>query len=139
MELALMSDSLAADTLEIEVDSDDTSLIRYVRNDKMVYWYRDRQLGTFYIQSVDRVGKRSYRFSVLSAVGLLMGKTHYGGMYDGQTVEEIIREICTGTGVSVQIKTIFRNYRLYGWLPIATARDNLSQVLFAIGAALKTL
>ena len=139
MELAPVSDALAADTLEFEVDSDDTSLTHYIPNDKLVYYYRDRQLGTFYVQSVDRVGKRSYRFSVLSAVGLLMGKTHYGGMYDGQTAEEIIREICTGTGVSVQIKTIFRDYRLYGWLPIATARDNLSQVLFAIGAALKTL
>lgn len=139
MELAPVSDALAADTLEFEVDNDDTSLTRYIPNDKLVYYYRDSQLGTFYVQSVDRVGKRSYRFSVLSAVGLLMGKTHYGGMYDGQTAEEIIQEICAGTGVRIQIKTIFRDYRLYGWLPIATARDNLSQVLFAIGAALKTL
>ncbi|WP_297232622.1 hypothetical protein [uncultured Flavonifractor sp.] len=139
MELALMSDSLAADTLEIEVDSDDTSLIRYVRNDKMVYWYRDRQLGTFYVQTVDRVGKRSYRFSVLSAVGLLMGKTHYGGLYDGQTAEEVIRDICAGTGVTIEIKSIFRGYKLYGWLPIASARDNLTQVLFAIGASLRTM
>lgn len=139
MELALMSDSLAADTLEIEVDSDDTSLIRYVRNDKMVYWYRGRQLGTFYVQTVDRVGKRSYRFSVLSAVGLLMGKTHYGGLYDGQTAEEVIRDICAGTGVTIEIKSIFKGYKLYGWLPIASARDNLAQVLFAIGAYLRTM
>ena len=139
LETSPLSDSLAANTLEFEVDSADTGLVQYVRNDKLVYEHRGRRLGTFYVQSVARVGRRSYQFSALSAVGLLMGKTHYGGLYTGQMAEEVIQDIVAGTGVTVEIKTIFRDYQLYGWLPIATARDNLAQVLFAIGASLRTL
>lgn len=139
LETSALSDSLAANTLEFEVDSEDTSLTQYVRNDKLEYEYKGRRLGTFYMQSVGRVGASSYRFSAVSAVGLLMGKTHYGGLYTGQTVAEVVADIVAGTGVTVEIKTIFRDYQLYGWLPIATARDNLAQVLFAIGAYLRTL
>jgi hypothetical protein len=139
LETSALSDSLAANTLEFEVDSEDTNLTQYVRNDKLEYEYKGRRLGTFYMQSVGRVGASSYRFSAVSAVGLLMGKTHYGGLYTGQTVAEVVADIVAGTGVTVEIKTIFRDYQLYGWLPIATARDNLAQVLFAIGAYLRTL
>ena len=136
LETSALSDSLAANTLEFEVDSEDTSLTQYVRNDKLEYEYKGRRLGTFYVQSVGRVGRQSYRISAVSAVGLLMGKTHYGGLYTGQTVAEVVSDIVAGTGVTVEIKTIFRDYQLYGWLPIATARDNLAQVLFAkIGRA----
>lgn len=138
LSLAAMSDSLAADALEFDVKSSDTTLINYSPNAQMAYLYRDERIGTFYVQSVARTGADTYHFTAASAMGLLMGKTHYGGMYTGQTVEEVVADIVAGTGVTVTIKTVFRAYKLYGWLPVATARDNLSQVLFAIGAALKT-
>lgn len=139
LETSALSDSLAANTLEFEVDSEDTSLTQYVRNDKMVYEHKGNLIGTFYVQEVARIGRYTYRFSAISAMGLLMGKTHYGGLYTGQTVADVVADIVAGTGVTVEIKTIFRDYQLYGWLPIATARDNLAQVLFAIGAYLRTL
>lgn len=139
LEMSALSDSLAANSLTFDVDSLDTALTQYTRNDKMVYSYKGQQIGTFYVQSVERIGARLYRFSALSGVGLLMGKTHYGGLYSGETAAEVIADIVAGTGVNVEIKTIFQEYQLYGWLPIATARDNLAQVLFAIGASLRTM
>ena len=139
LEMSALSDSLAANSLTFDVDSLDTTLTQYTRNDKMVYSYKGQQIGTFYVQSVERIGARLYRFSALSGVGLLMGKTHYGGLYSGETAAEVIADIVAGTGVNVEIKTIFQEYQLYGWLPIATARDNLAQVLFAIGASLRTM
>lgn len=138
LEMALASDSLAADTLEFDVRSTDLSLSGYTAGQPLTYAYKGELVGTYYIQSVERTGIDTYHFTALSAVGLLMSKTHYGGMYAGQTAERVIKDICAGTGVSVEIKTIFRPYKIYGWLPVATARDNLSQVLFAIGASLKT-
>lgn len=139
LEMSALSDSLAANSLTFDVDSLDTTLTQYTRNDKMIYSYKGQQIGTFYVQSVERIGARLYRFSALSGVGLLMCKTHYGGLYSGETAAEVIADIVAGTGVNVEIKTIFQEYQLYGWLPIATARDNLSQVLFAIGASLRTM
>lgn len=137
--VAPMSDALAADTLEFDVKSDDTGLTNYTRNERMTYSYLGERMGTFYVQHVGRVGVDTYRFSAISAMGMLMGKTHYGGMYTGQTVAEVVADIVADTGVAVEIKTVFRDYKLYGWLPVKSARDNLAQVLFAVGAAVKTM
>ena len=93
-------------------------------------------MGTYHLQSVTRVGPKLYTLSALSAVGLLIVRPHRGGIYTGQTVAEVVAEICGD--IPVLIETVYRNIKLYGWLPIASARDNLRQVLFAIGAWLHT-
>lgn len=74
-------------------------------------------------------------------MGALTGMVHTGGIYTGQTVEEVVKEICGN--IPALIKSVYAGVKLYGWLPYAdgkerSARDNLAQVLFAIGAYLRT-
>lgn len=74
-------------------------------------------------------------------MGALTGMVHTGGIYTGQTVEEVVKEICGN--IPSLIKSVYAGVKLYGWLPYAdgkerSARDNLAQVLFAIGAYLRT-
>lgn len=74
-------------------------------------------------------------------MGALTGMVHAGGIYTGQTVEEVVKEICGN--IPSLIKSVYAGVKLYGWLPYAdgkerSARDNLAQVLFAIGAYLRT-
>lgn len=74
-------------------------------------------------------------------MGALTGMVHAGGIYTGQTVEEVVKEICGN--IPALIKSVYAGVKLYGWLPYAdgkerSARDNLAQVLFAIGAYLRT-
>lgn len=136
LEISLLSDVLSVNTIEFEIESDDTGLVDFQRNTPLTYYHDDEQIGIFYVKSISRVGPTTYRFSGTSAMGLLDEKDHYGGIYTGQTAEEVILDICGD--VPCIIKTLLRNEKLYGWLPVATARENLSQVLFAIGAAVKT-
>ena len=69
----------------------------------------------------------------MSAIGrLIHGEQHYGGIYTGQTVGQVIPEICGP--VPCVVKTNLQDVQIYGWLPIASRRDNLAQVLFAVGA-----
>ena len=136
-----ISRQLEANTITAVVETDDESIQNFVRNTPMRYYYRDRQRFLAYVQSVDRVGPRAYRIYGTSAIGLLMERAHVGGLYTGQTAEAVIREI-VGT-IPFSIKNSLRGIKLYGWLPYAkppekSARDNLAQALFAIGAALKT-
>ena len=58
-----------------------------------------------------------------------------GGIYTGQTVAELVKDICN---IPYIVQSKYAGIQLYGWLPIATRRDNLSQVLFAVGANAKT-
>lgn len=134
--MSLMSDALEANTFSATVECADSSIIDFERNTPLTYSYKGRQVGIFYVQSITRDGPTTYTISATSAIGLLIEGLHYGGIYTGQTVAEVLPSIC-GT-VPYVVKTNLRDIALYGWLPVASPRDNLSQVLFAIGASLKT-
>lgn len=140
-EQSLDGTSLAIDTLEVEVKCADPSITQFVQNAPMTFFHRDRQRGIYYLQSVERVSPDHYVLFGITALGLLSQRKHKGGIYTGQTVQAIVREICGP--VPVHVKSNLANIALYGWLPYAepperSARDNLSQVLFAIGAYLGT-
>lgn len=133
---SLMSDSLEANTFTADVDCTDRSIIEFERNAPLVYSHKGMHVGIFYVQDIVRIGPTTYTISATSAIGLLIEGLHYGGIYSGETVEEILPGICGN--VPYEVKTNLRDTALYGWLPVASPRDNLSQVLFAIGATVKT-
>lgn len=132
----LRADALEADTLDITVLSESGTIRSFKKNDKVEYFRSGSRVGVYYLQSVTRVGPKLYTLSALSAVGLLIVRPHRGGIYTGQTVAEVVAEICGD--IPVLIETVYRGIKLYGWLPIASARDSIVQVLFAIGAWLHT-
>lgn len=132
----LRADALEADTLDLTVVSDSGTIQSFALNDKVEYFREGKRKGVYYLQSVTRSGPTLYTLSALSAVGRLIARTHRGGIYTGQTVAEVAADICGE--IPVIVETIYRDIKLYGWLPIATARDNLVRVLFAIGAWLHT-
>lgn len=131
----LLSASLEIDTFEFEVLSSDTTLTKFVRGTPLTYYHDDVQMGIFYVQKISRTTVCTYRFECTSTIGLLDESYHNGGIYTGETVKAVVEDICGP--YPVWIKTNIQNIQLYGWLPIATRRENLSQVLFAIGATLK--
>ena len=136
LSISLMSDALEANTFSATVVCSDKSILNFERNTPLTYFNRGKQIGIFYVQSITRIGPSAYTISATSAIGILIENIHYGGIYNGQTVEEVLPGIC-GT-VPYEVKTSLREIALYGWLPVASSRDNLSQVLFAIGAVIRT-
>ena len=138
LETSLPSSSLGINTLETVVKCADAAIADFDQNDPVTYYYKGAQRGIYYIQSVERIGPDRYTLTAVSALGLLAQKRHPGGIYTGQTVQEVVTDICGD--IPVIIKSNLANIALYGWLPYVappktSAKDNLSQVLFAIGAA----
>lgn len=146
-EQSLSCESISADTLTAVVRCSDPAIMAFAKNDPIRVWESDSDasMQTYYLRSITRIGATSYRLVAWSAVGLLAARAHKGGIYTGQTVAEVVKEICGN--VPVVVKSVFSNTKLYGWLPYCqpkadrrgkSARDNLVQVLFAIGAYLTT-
>ena len=146
-EQSLSCESISADTLTAVVRCNDPTIMDFAKNDPIRVWESDSDasMQTYYLRSITRTGATSYRLVAWSAVGLLAAMAHKGGIYTGQTVAEVVKEICGN--VPVVVKSVFANTKLYGWLPYCqpkanrrgkSARDNLVQVLFAIGAYLTT-
>ena len=133
---SLMSDSLEANTFTADVECEDRTIVNFERNAPLVYSHKGVQIGIFYVQDIVRIGPTTYTISATSAIGMLIEGLHYGGIYNGETVAEILPSICGS--VPYEVKSSLQNIALYGWLPVASPRDNLSQVLFAIGATVKT-
>lgn len=134
---SLKCDSLEANSFQVRVSDSDRAITNFSRNDKVEYFRNNQRMGIFYLQSVERVGPDSYTLTALSAAGLLMTMQHAGGIYTGQTAGDVIRDICGN--VPVLVESVYESRKIYGWLPYvqpsqASARDNLAEVLFAIGA-----
>lgn len=146
-EQSLSCESISADTLTAVVRCNDPTIMAFAKNDPIRVWGSDSDasMQTYYLRSITRTGATSYRLVAWSAVGLLAAMAHKGGIYTGQTVAEVVKEICGN--VPVVVKSVFANTKLYGWLPYCqpkadrrgkSARANLVHVLFAIGAYLTT-
>jgi len=108
----------------------------YSYGEPVSYYHGETLIGKFYMASVKRVGKFNYEISCISAVGLLDNDTHYGGMYNGTPMEEVLSDIVGGM-VGYTLAPAFMGLPVYGWLPVATRRENLHQLLFAMGASLQ--
>lgn len=94
----------------------------------------------YFLTDVKRNAADRYKLSGISSVGRLQNVTHLGGIYSGgvnDTALNVISDICGSIPVIVDAE--LASVALYGYLPpTSDARNNLAQVLFAIGGSLRT-
>lgn len=98
-----------------------------------ITYYADGEIaGVFYVKTVERVQRAWYKIHAVSAIGLLDKQYHKGGIYTGMYLQDLIEDI-VGTDYDYVIDGTVAVQTVYGWLPYATRRDNLYQVLLAYG------
>lgn len=131
-ELSPISETLGYGTFNAVVRSETTAILSYEADSKIKYFYNDELFATYYVRNIKRTGKLQYSIEAYDIVGVLSQQQHMGGIYSGESAREIIRDICGG--VEVTFDADIEDVRMYGWLPIASRRDNLRSVLFAVGA-----
>ncbi len=108
----------------------------YAYGEPTYFYHNNELIGKFYKKSVKRTGKYEFKLSCISSMGLLDVSTHYGGLYTGQRFQDVLRDII-GEITAYEIDTPLNGIPVYGWLPVATRRENLQQLLFAVGAGVK--
>ena len=103
-----------------------------------ITWICDgRLIAAFYLKRVKRVGKHTYTLTAMSGIGLLDRIKHVGGIYSGETFATIAADII-GDAFPYTVAPALASQKIYGWLPYDTARANLHQLLFAMGASAVT-
>ena len=142
-EKALDSTSLAFDTMtaKLYTTTAGKELEAVPINTPIIVYRNDEVYATFLMVSSSRTGPYTYTVEAQSPLGRLSTMSHPGGIYTGQRVEDVVKDICGS--IPVLVETMYADIRLFGWLPYtnppqSSARDNLVQVLFAIGAYLST-
>lgn len=99
-------------------------------------WHDTSLIGKFYVKDIQQNSIDTFTFTCISAIGLLSYIVHYGGVYGVDNVvfvTDVLEDIIGN--IDVTIDSVFDNMRIQGYLPKASARDNLQQVLFAVGGA----
>lgn len=104
--------------------------------EKATYYHNDKIVGNYYFKQRVRNSNKQYTVTLISGVGILNDSKHYGGIYFGILAKSLLKEII-GDIIPWSINPLLENQPLYGWLPVATRRDNLKQVLFAMSAAIE--
>lgn len=108
----------------------------FAPGDEMLYYSGDVLVGKYFLQKMTRIGRTRYKLEATSAVGLLIQSDHYGGVYSDVKAQVIFADILGD--IPYTLSTALKNAVIYGYLPIASRRDNLQQLLFATGGALFT-
>ena len=141
--VSLLGDTLEPDTLDVVVEAtgaDAMALMAFALDDPVELVHRGERLLLCYIQSVTRTGPKTYRVYATSGVGLLIRRPHRGGIYTGQTVDQVLPGIFGS--IPYRCKTGLGRRQLYGWLPYckpqdSSARDNLASILYTIGGTVR--
>lgn len=133
---SLLSSSLEISTLDVTVYNTDHTIKNFVEDTPVALFNGDKRVTTFFLQDVERISRNQYEITAVSFAGVLDSKDNYGGIFTGQTVGEVVPQICGN--FPVYVASNVASIKLYGWLPIASRRENLTQVLFAISATVST-
>lgn len=129
----IMANKLAVDVAEITIEYTRGSGpdIRALPYGTPVWHYIGSTLQRkMYVKTIDRLTKTRYKINAISAIGILDKQYHKGGVYTGTTVASLLTELIDGT-VPYTYDTDVGETKIFGWLPYATKRENLHQILFA--------
>lgn len=101
-----------------------------------VYWFCDGSLfRKAYLKTVQRLTRFSWKLTCISGVGLLDDDYHVGGIYSGSRFADVAAEVI-GETFPYEVDAAIADEAVYGWLPYATRRKNLHDLLFSMGVSL---
>ena len=129
----LISAKLSVDTAEMTVEyvQGEGEDIRTLPYGTPVWHYIGGDLKRkHYVKEIRQIAKNRFTISTISAVGLLDKQYHRGGVYRGETVEDLLEELID-EAVPYTVDEDVAATEVFGYLPYATKRDNLHQLLFA--------
>lgn len=157
---AMVGETLAADQLDFEVITNDVPFIPadqdhalitkdnylyYAKNDLDVSAIEDGEeitcysgntlIGKYFFDEAVQLGVNQYKITAVSIIGRLLNSKHYGGMYNQILAQNVYADILSG--LTYIIDPDISSASVTGYLPIATRRDNLQQLMAATGATIQ--
>lgn len=138
----IINSTLPIGTCEIEVeitDEDEGDALVNVPYATLLWHYEDSHFRRrLYIKKTERFPDNIYKISCLNIIGILDQLYHYGGVYNGMTVLDLLTEMLLGQpyrdtisyGLGLDSLEVAET-KICGWLPYDTIRANLQRIMFA--------
>lgn len=129
-----ISSELAIDTFEFSIKDLHKRTFSFQNRQTMTVYQNDTLVGVYFVDSLTQKSHIDYTISCVDSVGVLDTAVYYGGVYNNISANELVHDIL---GDVVKFDGV-PDVTLSGYLPIASARDSLNQVAFALGMAITT-
>lgn len=137
-EINAISENISINTLSFTVRTRSNVPFDLQKKQKLSVYFNEDLIGNFYLKNGARKNVFDYYLDAHDAIGILDGNEFAGGIYSGETVADVIRQIFEGEDFAYRVDEALASQRLYGYIPYTTKRNALVQIAFAIGAIVDT-
>lgn len=137
-EINAISENISINTLSFTVRTRSNIPFDMQKKQRLGLYFNNVLLGHFYLKNGARKNKTDYYMDAHDAIGVLDGNEFPGGVYTGQMVPDVVRQIFDGEDYPYEVSEVYAETQLYGYIPYTTKRNALVQIAFAIGAIVDT-
>lgn len=136
--ISMISDELEISDLVFNLRNTSDVPFSFQRKQQLAVYHGNKLLGLRFITKAEQLGANYYKLTAQDLLGILTDSgDHNGGVYDGEYAEDVIADIL-GDAVPYTIEEGLKKVPIKGWLPMSSRINNLTYVLFAIGATAST-
>lgn len=114
----------------------DIDTLEFIAGESGLYYHENALVGKYFAKEFRQTSQYGHMMLFYSAMWVLDKTDHMGGIYSGQSAEDVAAEIVGGT-VDYTIDDDLSEIQVYGYLPKARRRSNLQMLLMAIGGAIR--
>ncbi len=137
-EINAISETISINTLSFTVRTKSNIPFDLQKKQRLGLYFNGDLIGHFYLKNGSRKNAWDYYMDSHDAIGVLDGNEYAGGIYAGQLVPDVIRQIFDGEDFACLVDDAYSNTQLHGYIPYTTKRNALQQIAFAIGAIVDT-
>lgn len=137
-EINAISETISINTLSFTVRTRSNIPFDLQKKQRLGLYFNGDLIGNFYLKNGSRKNKSDFYMDSHDAIGVLDGNEYSGGIYTGQLVPDVIREIFESEDFDYRVDEAYQTTQLHGYIPYTTKRNALQQIAFAIGAIVDT-
>lgn len=137
-ELSLLSTEISINTMDFTFKSNQTVDFMFQKKQPLECYFNDALMGTFFIEKAIQKGKDIWCIESGDYISVLEKFSYTGGIFNNVKASVILHDILDLWNIPFELDKSFNDIELSGYLPIASARECVQQVLFACGCVADT-
>lgn len=133
-----ISSKLPIGKLDLVVETGDNLEYLFQERQRLRAFFNENLVYTTFIKNAERQSRKTWKISAEDYIGLLEDTTFSGGIYEDKSAYDLIAEIFNAAKIPFSVHESLKDVYVDGYIPFGNCRDALKQVLFSVGAIVKT-
>lgn len=137
-DLSLLSTEIAVNTMDFTIKSNQTIDFLFQKKQPLECYFNDELIGVFFMEKATQKNSVIWTLESSDYIGVLDKFSYTGGIFKNIKASVILHDILDAWNIPFEMDASFNDIELSGYLPIASARECVQQVLFACGCVCDT-